>query len=474
FPALEATRAPPSIVLRRSTAETAFRANLVRTTAVGLGLSALGLGLLALPGKNLLLSYAGLFAILAGSAGVTPALTVLSAAGLRPLAGALFGPLGRMAARGVITHLSRNAVAIAALSTAVATTVSVALMVSSFRETVIQWLDVSLQADVFVSSPSLVSRGSSATLDPSVQERLRALPGTRGLSTIRRVRLNTSSGPSEVNVVQRAFPGASPYRFKEGDAEAVWRALETGDAVMVSEPFAFHRQVKVGDVLRLSTDRGDRPFRVAGIFYDFASDAGVVTVDRSAYERSFQDRRISGVALYASESEDADALVDRVRRALGDAGPVSIRSNRGLKQASLEVFDRTFTVTSVLRLLSVAVAFVGVLSALMALSLERARELAVLRALGLLPRQLWSLVTLQTGLLGLIAGLLSLPLGLAMASVLVHVINKRSFGWSLELSVTPGALAQAVGLAVGAALLAGLYPAWKMRRTPAALALREE
>ncbi len=163
-----------------------------------------------------------------------------------------------------------------------------------------------------------------------------------------------------------------------------------------------------------------------------------------------------------------------MRERAGDTQTLNVRANRALREGSLEVFDRTFTITQVLRLLAIGVAFVGVLSALMALQLERARELAVLRATGLTPGQLWGLVSLQTGLLGLLAGLFAVPLGVALASMLVYVINQRSFGWTLQLAVTPGVLAQAVLLALVAAALAGLYPAWRMARANPALALREE
>jgi putative ABC transport system permease protein len=110
----------------------------------------------------------------------------------------------------------------------------------------------------------------------------------------------------------------------------------------------------------------------------------------------------------------------------------------------------------------------------MALQLERARELGVLRANGLTPRQLWALVLSQTGLMGLTAGLLALPVGMVMALVLVFVINKRSFGWTLQLQWDPALFIQAMLIAVVAALLAGIYPAWRMGRTSPALALREE
>src|SRR5262249_14262819 len=150
---------------------------------------------------------------------------------------------------------------------------------------------------------------------------------------------------------------------------------------------------------------------------------------------------------------------------------VLVRATRALREASLEIFDRTFAVTVVLRLLATIVAFAGVLSALMALSLERSRELGVLRAQGVTPGEIRVLVTAQTGLMGLVAGLLAIPVGLALAVILIFVINQQSFGWTLQLEVSPVILAQALALAVGAAVLAGLYPGWRMARLslPAAL-----
>ena len=143
-------------------------------------------------------------------------------------------------------------------------------------------------------------------------------------------------------------------------------------------------------------------------------------------------------------------------------------------EASLVIFDRTFAITGVLRLLATIVAFAGVLSALMALQLERGREVAVLRAQGVTPRQVWGLTVGQTGLMGLVAGLLALPVGVALAEILVVVINRRSFGWTLAMHLSPWAFLQAVGVSVGASLLAGVWPALRMARAIPATALREE
>jgi putative ABC transport system permease protein len=140
----------------------------------------------------------------------------------------------------------------------------------------------------------------------------------------------------------------------------------------------------------------------------------------------------------------------------------------------LEIFDRTFLITGVLRLLAVAVAFVGVLSALLAMLMERSREFAILRANGVTPREILYLLSLETGFLGLTAGVLAIPTGLLLAAVLVHVINQRAFGWTMSLTIEPLVLFQALGLATVAALIAGLYPAWRAARSHPAASLRIE
>ena len=474
-PAWEAARSAPVTTMRRSTMEDVSRSRAPKLALLGLLVLAGGTALLTWPTQALLPAYGGLFSVLLGSALLVPWVTErLSAWAAVPL-GFAFGLLGRMAARSVRTSLGRTAVALAALMVAVATTVGVGLMVSSFRGTVVSWLDTSLQADVFISPPSLVARRGGATLVPGLTERLRATPGVAASSTIRVTSTRVDGVPTDLLAIDFSQTPTRPYRFKQGDAATVWRQLEaSADTLLVSEPFSFHRRVDVGGTVRLATDRGPRDFRVVGVYFDYGSDMGTMLMPRATYERWYDDRGVSGVALYAAPGQDVDALVASVRGRAGDSQALLVRANRSLRQASMEVFDRTFTITQVLRLLAIGVAFVGVLSALMSLQLERARELAVLRATGLTPGQLWGLVSLQTGLLGLLAGLFSVPLGVSLAYVLVHVINQRAFGWTLQLAVTPGTLVQAMLLALVASALAGLYPAWKMARANPALALREE
>ncbi len=488
-PAWEATATPPRAVLTRSSLETRLRRALPRAVGAGAALLALGGGLLAL-GGGLVLAFAALFLVIVGFALLAPPATVGLMRLLRRPMGALFGVLGRMAAGGVVSALSRTGVAIAALVVAVSVTVGIGTMIRSFRSTVVRWLDDSLHADFYVSAPSAGGGFRGGALDSGLAARAAAIPGVLRVETIRRVELPASPEPVRlvaIDIAPGSFAsGASRGRrsaegtgraivLAAGDPERAEAAFAAGD-VVVSEAFAGRRRIGPGAVLTLRTARGPRPFRVAGVFYDYASDQGLVMIAHRAYVALWDDPALSGfsVALRPGASPAEAAAVEReLRRLLAGSG-VSVQSNRALKGISMAIFDRTFLITSVLRLLAGLVAGIGVLAALMALELERARELAVLRANGLTPRQVWGLVTAQTGLMGLAAGLLSIPVGLALAAIMIFVINRRSFGWTVVMEVPPGVLAEALGLALAAALLAGLYPAWKMARTSPARALREE
>jgi putative ABC transport system permease protein len=470
-PALEATGAPPRVVMSRGALETSARRMVPRATWLGLGLLAAGAMVLALP-AGIVGGFAGLFVLMIGCALVAPAAALALLRLLHPPAAAAFGILGRLATRGIVAALSRTSVAIAALMIAVSAAIGVGIMIASFREAVVSWLEGTLRADVYVSAPSLMGNRPDATLDPALVARLAATPGVARAGTSRSVLVPGPGGPVQV-VALDVDPARPPrWRFREGSADPVWG--ESGDAVIVSEPYANRHRARVGDAVRLRTDRGDRGFRVGGVFYDYGSSAGVVVMSRRTYDRFWDDRRVSGLAIEAAPGTDLGGLMAAVRARAAGGQEIVVRSNRALREASLEIFDRTFAITGVLRTLTVAVAFIGMLAALMALQLERAREIAVLRTLGLTPRQVWGLVTAETGLMGLLAGVLAVPGGLMLAGILVFVINRRSFGWTMPIDPSPAILLQGVALSVLAAVLAGLYPAWRMARALPADALRDE
>jgi putative ABC transport system permease protein len=472
WPAHEATSTPPRDVMRRSAVETGVRKILPALSAAGAGLILLGAGVQLYPSRSIPLSFGGLFSIVAGYALLAPWATTLLVRGIQPVLAFAFGTQGSMAARSIPASISRTGVAAAALVVAVSTTVGIGIMIDSFRRTVSDWLDQSLRSDIYVSSAEDRRSPGQAPLPPDLIEGVSSAPGIRQVALVSRRTLESPSGFTELFVMRIPRESFDAFRFREGDARDAWEALH-GGAVIVSDPYAYRRGVGKGDTVRLRTDRGEREFPVAGVYYDYSSDQGLVAILGDTYDRFWDDRGVDSIGIRLSPGTPPDAVTSRIRGIAGDR-PVLIRSNRSLREASLRVFDRTFAVTNVLRTLAILIAFVGVLNALLAIQMERTREHAVLRAIGLTPRQAWGLVAGESAVIGTVAGLLAVPLGAAQALVLIRFINRRSFGWTMQTSVDPWILLQAVALALAASILAGLYPAGRLARSSPARALQEE
>ncbi len=477
LPALEATSVPPAGAILRSGIEQKARRALPRLTAAGLLLGLLGAALL-IPEWNLVVAFVGLFAVILGAALVTPALTHLLMDGVRRLLSRRFGILTRMAPRNIMRSLSRTSAAIAALMVAVSVIIGVGVMIVSFRLTVEQWLDEILQADIFVSAPALGPNRNNATLEPALLEQLREFSDIADFSTNREVEAAATLPDGKRVTVQlaallRDLAGEDRrYRESVGDNAATWDAVEAG-GVVINETMANRFKLQVGQGLQLLTSSGEQRFPIVGITYDFDVNPTLLMSDR-VYRSYWNDDAISTIALFVEPGVDVDETVNALRRAFAGEAELLISSNRGVRRNALEVFDRTFAITVALRLLATFVAFVGILSTLMSLQLERAREIGVLRANGMTRRQLWGLTLLETGLLGTSAGLIAIPTGFVLALILIYIINLRSFGWTLSMRLQAGEFGQAFVVALAAALLAGLYPAWRMSRTDPAEALRME
>ncbi|WP_298984513.1 ABC transporter permease [Caldilinea sp.] len=475
FPAWEATSVPPAGAFMRSNVEERTRRAIPWLSLAGVVAMLAGAGLM-LPEWSLVVTFAGLFLSVIGMALLTPALTLLLMQGAARMVRGR-GVLLRMAPRTVMRSLSRIAVAVAALMIAVSVIIGVGVMIGSFRQTVVLWLDDVLQADIFISPPTLNSSRADMALDPALLERMAAFPGVVDAATTRGVDVVGVVGeqivPIRLVALSRDLSGPQRrYRSAIGDWRQTWDAVRQG-GVVINEPMANRFDLRVGDRVRLQTDRGEEAFPIVGVTVDF-DVRPVVFMDDGVYRRWYDDDRLSAIALFVAPGVDVDAKVQEIRSALAGEQELLVRSNRGTRDNALEVFDRTFTITVALQLLATIVAFIGILSTLMSLQFERVREIGVLRATGMTRWQLWRLSLLETGLVGAVAGLLAMPTGYLLAVVLIYIINLRSFGWTLEMLLDPMEFVQAFLVAFVAALLAGLYPAWKIGNTPPAIAVRME
>jgi len=478
LPSLEATRTEPAGVMRRSDMERTTQRLLPVVTLGAAALVGVGVLVLQIDTRRLEVSFGGLFMILVGGALLTPAALVVLMRAVAPGMTRGFGVLGRMAPRAITRSLSRTSVAVAALTLAVSAIVGVSVMISSFRQTVSEWLDTTLGADIFISPFAGESNDIPVDVDPAIVSRLERVEGVERVTTVRNVAVLAPDYPDQPPanlVVPSDDITHSARRFAWQRAPGnYWDALRSGQ-VVVSEPFAFRRGITPENAqITLLTDRGPHTFEVAGVYYDYTTDQGSVMMARTTYDRYWDDPYISAIALDLAPGANLERVLESLQsETLIDTG-LRAQSNRALRAGALEVFDRTFAITIALRLLAAIVAFIGILSTLLALQLEHTRQYGVMRANGMTPRQLRAFTLIQTGLMGLAAGLLALPQGIALAVILIDVINVRSFGWSMDLMLSGQPFVQALAVALGAALLAGVYPAWRLSRLVTAQALRSE
>jgi len=475
IPAYDATRTPPAGTMRRSDQEDSIRRLLPMITGAAALLIGLGAVLLMLPTTNLFISFGALFCVVVGGALFTPIALVLMMRVIEPILSRWFGILGRMAPRAVERSLSRTAVAVAALTIAISVIVGVSVMISSFRNTVADWLETTLGADIYISSPLQSTNRATVDIDPVVRQLVADTPGVVRVSTGR-----------SVNVIAPEYPDLPPVNLQAIESDIapnrgyVWQtvpdviaALGEGK-VMVSEPFAFRRGITPDHhSLTLLTDEGERTFDIVAVFYDYTTDQGQVIMMQSLYYTLWDDPYITATAAFIQDDADLTTVVDAIRERVAGYD-LTVQANRELRTGVFEVFDNTFAITIALRLLATIVAFIGILSALLALQLENTRQYGVMRAVGMTPFQLWRFTLLQTGLMGGVAGLLALPIGLALAMVLLFVINVRSFGWTMQFYFIPNEFIQAFTVAVIASMAAGLYPAYRITRLAVARALRSE
>jgi len=477
IPSYEATHTPPAGTMQRSGFERQTLRLIPYVTLAALLFVAGGLALLQI--SSITLSFAALFLVLIGCALLTPLAMLTTMHLLMPLTNGIFGVLGRMAPRAVVRSISRTGVAVAALTLAVSVIVGVSVMIGSFRQTVTDWLDTTLGADIYISPFNDDSGDIAVDIDPAIASDLQAIPGVEWVSTVRSVTVTAPNYPDlpPVNLVAPDTDVThSGRRFKWNAAPGgdYWGALLAGD-VIVSEPFAYRRNIsRENNTIVLLTDRGEQSFIVAGVYYDYTTDQGNVLMHASIYRRYFDDPFVSAIALDVAPGVDPQAILQTLETDALIGTGLQAQSNRALRDNVLTIFDRTFSITVALRLLATIVAFIGILSALMSLQLEHTRQYGIMRANGMTPRQLRTFTLIQTGLMGTTAGLLALPVGLVLALILIDVINVRSFGWTMDLTLAPQPFIQAFAVALAAALAAGLYPAWRSSRHSAIQALRSE
>ena len=418
-----------------------------------------GIAAIQLSQTSIVVGFVSIYLLVAGYFCLVPMLCDALGKGTRVLAKRLYGARGVLAGRALIMSGGRTSVAVCALCVAISATVGVGVMISSFRTAVDNWVGERLRADLYVSTS-----GYGGELNESEIDTLRTLRGVESVGVANWTWLEGQNGRSRVFAVDYGQYAFSGYSFKDRVPD-LWVRFQTG-GVIVSEPYSWKHDVGINDVLEFWKNDTVSRMPVLGVYYDYSSDRGIVTMHRDIYIENFEDETITSAALFTDGTSDVQDVRRAAEKELSSAD-ITVFSARTMHTSVMEIFDQTFAITAVLRTLAIVVAFVAVASTLAMIQIDRERELRIQNALGFTPRQIWMSASVETAVMGLFSGVLSLPVGLILTWLLIWVVNQRSFGWTMQMLVDGRILANAVMLSVAAALIAGLIPAWRLaRRVP--------
>ena len=462
-PAGEASRVAPVEAMARGRRQHGARIHLGRRAAFGLAAAALAAVAYrqdAVDGRPLF-GYLAVFLTVASAACFMPAIVTGVARLLASIAFRLLGIEGKLAARSLWASVDRASVLASALSTAIAMLVAVGIMVGSFRETVSIWMEGQLQADLYIRPAAGGGANRYPTMSAEVAEQIRGVDGVRAIDRFRVYEITYRGKPALLgggdSSVVRISRRTSFMPGQDRDA-ILGRMQQGGDYAIVSEPFANKHHVRAGDRLTIPLGAATPTFEILGVYFDYSNERGWVIVDRSTLLRYLPDPAPSSLAVYTREGVDPGEVRRRIERATAGRSLATF-SNRSLRQEALRIFDRTFAITWALEAVAILVAVLGVAGALMALVIDRRRELGLLRFLGASAGQVKRLVLCEAGLLGLVSNATGLALGYVLSFVLIYVINVQSFGWTMRFHWPVALLMAALSIVYAATVAAAIYPA---------------
>lgn len=469
-PAMEAGHVPPVQAMARGREEYVIT-TYSRAMSVAAGfmlLVAIGFSRLPPIDGAPIFAYCAALLFVAGAAAWIPQLVSSFAPVAGRISRKLAGVEALLAMRGLRASIGRTSVLIASLATAVAMTAAVGIMVGSFRETVRVWMDSQLKADFYLRPAGMSAADRHPTMAVEIADRIERLPGVSAVDRFRAYPITYEGMPATLAGGESSrVRDSSSTRFLPGEnADRILAELPKGNYAVVTEPFANKHHIHPGSTIRLRLSGGIQTFKVLGIYYDYSTERGFIVLDRHTLLKYLPDPAVSNLAVYLKPGADAN----RVRRDIDSVitgRAVLVFSNQTLRRGAIAIFDRTFRITYALEAVAVIVAVMGIAGAMLAMILDRRREFALLRFLGAGQGQVRRIILCEAGLLGLFANGIGLVLGTVLSLLLVFVINKQSFGWTIQFHWPIALLLGMLTAVYIATVLAGLYPArTAMRMNP--------
>jgi putative ABC transport system permease protein len=461
-PASEASMVPPTEAMARGRREFEVRVERKRDAAIALVLAVLGtLAALGPPiGGKPLLGYLSALLFVASAALLAPLVVYRATSAGSMWLRRILGVEALLASRSLGGSLRRTAVLVGALATAIAMMTSVGIMVGSFRQTVLTWLDSELPADLYLAPSGAMGGDLHPTIAPEVADRIAATPGVESVSRLRAYEIQYQGLPASLAGASqgRQAPRQSLTFLSRRPSADILRELAAGDNAVVSEPFAYKHHVRAGETITLPLGEQRVTFKVIDIFYDYGHEAGYIVLNWDTLRRYLPNSAPTNLAVYLAPGADSRRTRAEIQKAIANQSLMML-SNGEIRQQAIRVFDQTFAITYAVEAISILVAIGGVAGALISIVMDRRREFGVLRYLGGTSAQIRKLILFEAGLIGILANVLGVVLGYVLSLVLVYVINKQSFGWTIQFHWPVAVLLGSLSVVYVATVLAGLFPA---------------
>lgn len=479
-PIIEASKVPAAVAVRRSALEFRVQKFAPRFACAGICflVIAIVLALNSIQGGEVFGGFffglAAALAVALGAIFLTPLLTLVLVRFTGVIMNKLAGMIGVLAARNIQTALSRTAVAIAALMLSLSMVLGMGLMIASFRGSLNDWVKSVLQADIYLQPTDAATAKWEALFPPEFIQFLEQQPEIDAIDLYGATAFTYRGQPIYLIAISAVVvKDRLDFIFTQGNDQENWQHLIAGE-VFLSDGFARRFHKAVGDTVVLSTLHGPRVFRTAAIFVDYSFEQGQVMMDHRTYTENWGASRITNIGVFLKPQIDFRRYAVDLRRALAGRFAVQVIPNRDLRERVFKVFDQSFAITQVMQILAGVVAFIGIISAVMSLLVERTRELGILRAVGMGFGQLHQMVLIESGLMGALAACIAVPAGTALALVMIYVINLHTFNWTINFQINLGTYVQIWWMALAAALLAAIYPMSRLKKISIAAAIREE
>jgi putative ABC transport system permease protein len=419
--------------------------------------------------------YLAALLVICGFTALTPGFTKVFIRIFTPVFSRLFSLPGKFASENLLRSLSRVSVAIAALMASLAMLISIAVMVESFRETVYTWTVQTLRADLYLTTAIRFARGTEDRLRGEVRDIVQGIEGVANTDPYRFVYINYKD--SKIGMASNDFKNfikRGNIWFKQGDPKRILKETLAQDGVLISENLEIRYGLKAGERITLNTPTGVRSFLIHGIYYDYSNDLGVVLMDREFYKKVWGEDYISTLGIFLQADADRDQVAGRIREEIGTSDYIVVMSGQELRDKAMVTFRQTFRIFFALEIIAMIVALLGITNSLMISIMNRRREIAVLRSIGALKGQIRKMIVLEAGFMGFIGNILGILAGIVISLIMVFVITRQSFGWSIRYRFQFPILLMSILPVLITSILAGYFPAHRAAGLPLSEALRYE